>query len=67
MLEAGQSVRVYINEIHEEYGGYSFGSGKAIWNDRIGKGVLKGWCWESDFSSEFAFAYTLNLNSNSND
>lgn len=33
ILEPGQSVRVYTNEIHPEYGGFSFGSGKAVWNN----------------------------------
>lgn len=33
ILNPGQSVRVYTNEIHPEYGGFSFGSGKAVWNN----------------------------------
>ena len=33
ILEPEQSVRVYTNEIHPEYGGFSFGSGKAVWNN----------------------------------
>lgn len=33
ILEPGKSVRVYTNEIHPEYGGFSFGSGKAVWNN----------------------------------
>lgn len=32
-LSAGQSVRVYTNEVHPETGGFSFGSAMAIWND----------------------------------
>ena len=40
-LNKGQSVRVYTNEIHKESGGYTFGSGKAIWNNNGGLGVLK--------------------------
>ena len=40
-LKKGQSVRVYTNEIHKESGGYSFGSGKAIWNNRGGLAVFK--------------------------
>jgi competence protein ComEC len=32
-LQPGQSIRVYTNEIHPEYGGFSFGFGKAIWNN----------------------------------
>lgn len=41
VLESGKSVRVYTNEIHEESGGYSFGSGRAVWNNKSGKGLLK--------------------------
>ncbi len=33
VLQPGNSVRVYTNEIHPEYGGFSFGSGKAVWNN----------------------------------
>jgi competence protein ComEC len=33
VLQPGQSIRVYTNEIHPEYGGFSFGSAKAVWNN----------------------------------
>jgi competence protein ComEC len=33
VLAPRQSIRVYTNEIHPEYGGFSFGYGKAIWNN----------------------------------
>jgi hypothetical protein len=33
VLAPGQSIRVYTNEIHLEYGGFSFGYGKAVWNN----------------------------------
>ncbi len=33
ILQPSKSVRVYTNEIHPEYGGFSFGSGKAVWNN----------------------------------
>ena len=33
-LGSGQAVRVYTNEIHPESGGFSFGSGRAVWNNR---------------------------------
>lgn len=33
ILEPGQSVRVYTNEEHPEWGGFSFGSKKAVWNN----------------------------------
>jgi hypothetical protein len=32
-LAPGQAVRVYTDEVHPESGGFSFGSGRAIWND----------------------------------
>jgi hypothetical protein len=32
-LGPGQSVRIYTNEHHPESGGFSFGSGRAIWNN----------------------------------
>ncbi len=35
VLQPGKSIRVYTNEIHPEYGGFSFGSGKAVWNNSI--------------------------------
>ena len=41
IIKPGQSLRVYTNEIHKETGGFSFGSGKAIWNNRGGLAVLK--------------------------
>jgi hypothetical protein len=40
-IPPGKSVRIYTNEIHKETGGYSFGSGKAIWNNKGGLAVLK--------------------------
>ncbi|WP_331743560.1 lamin tail domain-containing protein [Kitasatospora sp. NBC_01300] len=33
-LKAGQRIRIYTNEVHAEWGGYSYGSGRAIWNDK---------------------------------
>lgn len=33
VLEPGKVIRVYTNEIHSEYGGFSFDSGTAIWNN----------------------------------
>jgi competence protein ComEC len=32
-LQPGKNIRVYTNEIHPEYGGFSFHSGKAVWNN----------------------------------
>ena len=34
ILEPGASVRVYTNEYHPEWGGFSFGFGKAVWNNK---------------------------------
>jgi beta-lactamase superfamily II metal-dependent hydrolase len=33
MLAPGAKIRVYTNEIHSEWGGFSFGYTKAIWNN----------------------------------
>jgi len=33
ILQLGASIRVYTNEIHSEYGGFTFSSGTAIWNN----------------------------------
>lgn len=33
ILQPGKSIRVYTNEIHSEYGSFSFGSSKAVWNN----------------------------------
>ncbi len=33
VLEPGETIRVYTNEIHPEWGGFSFGHGQAIWNN----------------------------------
>lgn len=52
-LAPGQSVRVYTNEHHQESGGFSFGSGKAIWNNGgdcgylfdAGGNQVSDWCY----------------------
>jgi hypothetical protein len=33
-LQPGQTCRVYTNESHPDTCGFSFGSGKAIWNNK---------------------------------
>lgn len=33
LVQPGQEVRVYTNEVHPEWGGYSFSRGTAIWNN----------------------------------
>ena len=32
-LQPDEIIRVYTDEVHTEYGGFSFGSGTAIWNN----------------------------------
>lgn len=52
-LAPGQSVRVYTNENHQESGGFSFGSGRAIWNNGgdcgflfdAGGNQISEWCY----------------------
>ncbi|MCB0086470.1 MAG: lamin tail domain-containing protein [Caldilineaceae bacterium] len=39
-LAPGQRVRVYTNEYHPESGGFSFGRGQAIWNNKVNCGYL---------------------------
>lgn len=34
ILAPGAAIRVYTNELHPEWGGFSFGYGKAIWNNK---------------------------------
>jgi len=34
VLAPGAAIRVYTNQIHPEWGGFSFGYGKAIWNNK---------------------------------
>lgn len=41
IIKANSSVRVYTNEVHKESGGYSWGSGKALWSNNGGLGVIK--------------------------
>jgi hypothetical protein len=33
ILAPSESIRVYTNEIHPEYGGFSFNYGRAVWNN----------------------------------
>ena len=42
VLGPGNTIRVYTNEVHEEWGGFSFGTGTAIWsNSRADTAVLR--------------------------
>lgn len=40
VLQAGKSFRIYTNEVHPEWGGFSFASSIAIWNDTGDEGRL---------------------------
>ncbi|WP_376790414.1 lamin tail domain-containing protein [Thermoflexus sp.] len=40
VIQPGQECRVYTNEIHPEWCGFSFGSGKALWNNKGDCGYL---------------------------
>jgi hypothetical protein len=33
LLQPGQTIRVYTNQVHQEWGGFSFGRGSAIWSN----------------------------------
>ncbi|MEU4805869.1 lamin tail domain-containing protein [Actinosynnema sp. NPDC023587] len=34
VLQPGQRIRIYTNEVHPESGGFNYGSGRPIWNDQ---------------------------------
>jgi Lamin Tail Domain len=40
-LAPGQTIRVYTDEIHPDTGGFSYGSRRAIWNDRGDTATLR--------------------------
>lgn len=40
-LVGGHTIRVYTNEIHPQWGGFSFASNRAIWNDKGDTGELR--------------------------
>ena len=40
VLDPGQVVRVYTNQIHPEHGGFSYRSRRALWNNKGGAGTL---------------------------
>jgi len=37
IIQPGEVIRVYTNEIHPDWGGFSFGYGRAIWNNDLGQ------------------------------
>ncbi|MEC4895479.1 MAG: lamin tail domain-containing protein [Oscillatoria sp. PMC 1051.18] len=40
ILNSGTRIRVYTNEIHPEWGGFSFASNRPIWNNKGDEGLL---------------------------
>lgn len=40
VLEPGASCRVYTNEVHPEFCGFSFGNGQALWSNKGDCGIL---------------------------
>mmetsp|Transcript_24183 Transcript_24183/g.24472 ORF Transcript_24183/g.24472 Transcript_24183/m.24472 type:complete len:166 (-) Transcript_24183:122-619(-) len=40
-IKPNSAVRIYTNEIHNETGGYSWGSRRALWSNKGGSGVLE--------------------------
>ncbi|MFC5057309.1 lamin tail domain-containing protein [Saccharothrix xinjiangensis] len=34
VLQPGQRIRVYTNQVHPQWGGFSYGKGRPIWNDQ---------------------------------
>ena len=34
ILAPGKTIRVYTDEVHEEWGGFSFQKGSAVWNNQ---------------------------------
>jgi len=61
VIKPGTSVRIYTNEIHKETGGYSFGSGKALWNNKGGLAVLRN--VKGDKLGEFKYKPTATTSS----
>mmetsp|Transcript_5372 Transcript_5372/g.7024 ORF Transcript_5372/g.7024 Transcript_5372/m.7024 type:complete len:202 (+) Transcript_5372:123-728(+) len=41
VIKPGSTVRIYTNEVHKETGGYSYGTKKAIWNNRGGLAIFR--------------------------
>ncbi|WP_405098421.1 choice-of-anchor K domain-containing protein [Micromonospora sp. NBC_01412] len=42
VLQPGQRIRIYTNQNHPEWGGFSYGSGRPIWNDKGDLAALRG-------------------------
>jgi hypothetical protein len=52
-LQPGASIRVYSNQVHNGSGGFSFGSGRAIW----GNGGDVAWLYDADKIEVSRYAY----------
>lgn len=53
VLQPGQRIRIYTNEIHPEWGGFSYGIKRPIWNDKGDKAVLR----DTDKTSVSEYGY----------
>lgn len=52
-LLPGQRIRIYTNEVHPEWGGFSYGSGRPIWNDKGDAAKLRN--TDGDIASEYRY------------
>ncbi|TGA83824.1 lamin tail domain-containing protein [Streptomyces sp. MZ04] len=41
ILQPGQRIRIYTNQNHPQWGGFNYGSGRPIWNDKGDTAVLR--------------------------
>lgn len=41
VLQPGQRIRVYTNQVHPQWGGFTYGSGRPIWNDKGDNAALR--------------------------
>jgi hypothetical protein len=47
VIQPNQKCRVYTNQIHAQWCGFSYGSGSTIWNN-TGYCLFEGWEWDID-------------------
>ncbi|GIG66859.1 hypothetical protein Pen01_31540 [Phytomonospora endophytica] len=53
VLQPGQRIRVYTNQIHPQWGGFSYGINRPIWNDKGDRAVLR----DTDKNSVSEYGY----------
>ena len=53
ILQPGQRIRIYTNQVHPEWGGFNYGSNRPIWNDKGDTAVLR----DTDGNLVSSFAY----------